>query len=219
MVFQEPSQTGHAVYSPLVLSVYDWWVLGLSNRWIWQCPTPHLMAHFNQHVTSNHLDVGVGTGYFLDHAHFPSSTPRLALLDINPACLSLTAKRVARYQPIVYHADVLTPLNLETEGFDSISLNYVFHCLPGDVETKTGIFVQLKHVLNPGGVIFGSTLLQDMSRQNWLAHSLMKIYNNKKIFCNTRDNLKGLQRSLDQHFLSPTLDVRGCVALFSGSIP
>ena len=214
----EDTLAAQAIYSPLVLALYDWWVLGISNRWIWRCPTPHLLAHFNRHITANHLDVGVGTGYFLDRAHFPSAMPRLALLDLNTDCLSMTAKRVARYKPVLYHANILEPLNLETEGFDSISLNYVLHCLPGNMETKSSVFLHLKTVLNPGGVIFGSTLLHDSRHNNWLAQTLMTAYNAKKIFSNKADELEGLQQSLHQHFSESTVEVRGCVALFSGQI-
>ena len=58
-------RAGQAVYSPRVLRTYDLFVLGLSNRLIWKCPTKKLLAFYNEHVSGNHLDVGVGTGYFL----------------------------------------------------------------------------------------------------------------------------------------------------------
>jgi len=58
---------GQAVYSKRVLGNYDLVVLGLSNRFLWRCPTERLLEHYNRHVTENHLDVGVGTGYFLDN--------------------------------------------------------------------------------------------------------------------------------------------------------
>jgi hypothetical protein len=58
------------IYDWLVLGIYDWLVLGLSNRLIWRCPTPGLVAHYDRHVTANHLYAGVGTGYFLDCCRF-----------------------------------------------------------------------------------------------------------------------------------------------------
>lgn len=152
---------GQAVYSQLILALYDWWVLGISNQWIWSCPTKYLLDHFQRHVTANHLDIGVGTGYFLDRGQFPSPTPRLALLDLNPTCLQAAAKRVARYTPATYRADMLQPLNIEAPSFDSITLNYVLHCLPGTLQSKAVVFDHLKTVLNPGGIVFGSTLLPD----------------------------------------------------------
>lgn len=215
---QQAALAGQAVYSATVLKLYDWWVLGISNRWIWQCPTPHLLKHFNDHVTSNHLDVGVGTGYFLDHAQFPSATPRLALLDLNPTCLQVTAKRVARYTPTLYHANVLEPLNLDAPRFDSISITYLLHCLPGAIQGKGVVFEHLLPLLNTGGIIFGATLLGNGVERNWAARQLMEFYNAKKIFSNVDDDLKSLQEVLHQYFAAPSIEVKGCAALFSGRI-
>jgi hypothetical protein len=77
-VSPEQVAAGHAVYTKRMLGIYDFLVLGLSNRLIWRCPTQRLIEHYNRHVTSNHLDVGVGTGYFLDRCRFPSAAPRVA---------------------------------------------------------------------------------------------------------------------------------------------
>ncbi|EKE5345053.1 methyltransferase, partial [Escherichia coli] len=38
---------GAKIYTPLTLKLYDWWVLGVSNRLAWGCPTKeHLLPHF-----------------------------------------------------------------------------------------------------------------------------------------------------------------------------
>jgi hypothetical protein len=77
-VSPEQVAAGHAVYTKRMLGIYDFLVLGLSNRLIWRCPTQRLVDHYNRHVTANHLDVGVGTGYFLDRCRFSSNAPRVA---------------------------------------------------------------------------------------------------------------------------------------------
>lgn len=74
------------------------------------------------HVSANHLDVGVGTGWFLDKADFPSASPRLALMDLNENCLEAAAQRTSRYDPEVYVANVLEPIEVAVEPFDSVSL-------------------------------------------------------------------------------------------------
>lgn len=57
---------GAKIYTPLTLKLYDWWVLGVSNRLAWGCPTKeHLLPHFLEHLGNNHLDIGVGTGFYL----------------------------------------------------------------------------------------------------------------------------------------------------------
>ena len=211
-------EAGQAVYTKLVLSVYDWWVLGVSNRFIWQCPTQKLLQFYNKHVSANHLDVGVGTGYYLDHCQFPAAAPQLALLDLNPNSLETTTQRVARYKPVSYQHNVLEPLNVNGASFDSIGVNYLFHCLPGNIQSKSVVLDNLKRTLNPGGVIFGSTLLQKGVNRGRLAKGLMHTYNRKGIFCNTEDSLEALKTNLAQRFATFEVEVAGCAALFWGKI-
>lgn len=93
-------ERGQDVYSKPVLSLYDFWVLGVSNKYIWKCPTDKLLAHFDENISSNHLDIGVGTGCFLDKCRFPSDNIRIALLDLNQNSLDKAGKRIKRYNPI-----------------------------------------------------------------------------------------------------------------------
>src|SRR5687768_2247896 len=95
-------EAGQAVYSKRTLAVYDFVVLGVSNRFIWKCRTPLLEAHYNKHITAQHLDVGVGTGRFLDRCRYPSPTPRVALMDLNAEALAFASRRISRYRPEIY---------------------------------------------------------------------------------------------------------------------
>jgi 2-polyprenyl-3-methyl-5-hydroxy-6-metoxy-1,4-benzoquinol methylase len=209
-------EAGQAIYSARTLAAYDFVVLGVSNRFIWKCPTPRLEAHYNRHVTANHLDVGVGTGYFLDRCRFPSPTPRVALMDLNPNSLDFASKRIERYQPKPYRKNVLEPITVDGERFDSAGVNYLLHCLPGSMESKAVAFDHLKTLLNPNGVLFGATLLQGGVPRNWLAKQLMAVYNKKGVFSNEQDTLEELTRTLKQRFRDVSVEVVGCAALFSG---
>jgi 2-polyprenyl-3-methyl-5-hydroxy-6-metoxy-1,4-benzoquinol methylase len=209
-------KAGQAVYSERTLAAYDFVVLGVSNRFIWKCPTPRLEAHDNRHVTANHLDVGFGTGYFLDRCRFPSPTPRVALMDLNPHSLDFASKRIERYQPKTYRKNVLEPIAVDGERFDSVGVNYLLHCLPGSMESKAVSFDHLKTLLNPNGVLFGATLLQGGVPRNWLAKRLMAVYNKKGVFSNEQDNLEELTRTLKQRFRDVSVEVVGCTAMFSG---
>lgn len=62
----ETIAAGAAVYSKPFLSVYDLYVLGFSNTFVWHCPARLILDFYNEHISRKHLDVGVGTGYFLD---------------------------------------------------------------------------------------------------------------------------------------------------------
>jgi len=206
---------GQAVYSKRVLGSYDFVVLGLSNRFLWRCPTERLLEHYNRHVTENHLDVGVGTGYFLDHCRFSVPSPRIALMDLNPNTLEFAARRIARFQPESYLRNVLEPISLDAAPFDSVGINYLLHCLPGTIDSKSVVFDHLRELMRPNAVVFGSTLLQGGVSRNWFAQRLMEVYNAKGIFSNRNDDLLGLTKALRLRFKEVSVEVVGCVAIFS----
>lgn len=216
MVTQKQVEAGQAVYTRRTLALYDFVVLGVSNPFIWKCPTRRLEEHYARHLSANHLDVGVGTGYFLDRCRFPADTPRVALMDLNPDTLAFAAQRIARHAPKTYRRNVLEPIALSGEGFDSVGVNYLLHCLPGSLAEKAVVFDHLKALMNPGAVIFGSTLLQGGVPRSALARGLMAAYNRKGIFSNREDDLETLQHELGQRFREVSVEVLGCAALFSG---
>jgi len=211
-------EAGQAVYTKRTLAAYDLVVLGVSNHWIWKCPTARLLAHYNQYVTANHLDVRDGSGYFLDRCTFPTDAPRVALMDFNEHALEYAARRIARLEPEIYRHNMLEPIALLADKFDSIAMNYLLHCLPGTIESKSVVFDHLRGLLNSGGVLFGATLLQGGVRRSWTARRLMAAYSRRGIFSNTNDNLDGLTRALRNRFANVTIDIVGCAALFAGRI-
>ncbi len=209
---------GQAVYTKRTLVAYDFVVLGVSNRFIWKCPTRRLVEHYNRHVSANHIDVGVGTGYFPDHCRFPSPTPRIALMDLNRNTLDFASARISRYKPETYCRSVLEPISFDGAKFDSLGINYLLHCLPGSIESKAVAFDYLKPLLNPNAVVFGSTLLQGGVHRNWSAKRLMDVYNKKGIFTNQSDDLECLKEELGKRFRDVSVEVVGCAALFSGRV-
>lgn len=208
---------GQAVYTPASLRLYDSLVLGLSNRFLWNCPTAELLAHYDEKVSDNHLDAGVATGFFLDRCRFPSATPRLGLLDLNETCLETAARRVARYKPATYRANVLEPITIDAAPFDSIGIMYLLHCLPGPMARKAAAFGHLKAHLKPGGCLFGATILARGVDHNWVGRQVMNLYASKGIFGNAEDDEAGLRQGLADHFEKVELRMRGRVAIFSAS--
>jgi hypothetical protein len=207
---------GHAFYTRRNLALYDVAILGYFSRVAWRCPARRILAHYDAHVSRNHLDVGVGTGYFLDHCRFPVASPRLALMDLNENCLRVAGRRVARYAPEIYRVNVLEPVVVDAPRFDSVGLNYLLHCLPGTIRSKAVVFGHLKALANPGGRMFGATLLHHGVRRNWLARHVMTRNNARGIFSNARDDLDGLRWALAEHLDDVEVHVVGCVAMFSG---
>lgn len=214
----EETLAGQAFYTDRTLPNYDLRVLTLSNPLIWRCPTSHLLRFFDAHVSASHLDVGVGSGYFLDRCAFPAPQPRVALMDLNPMSLAYAARRIARYRPETFLRNALEPLDPPTagfdSGFDSISLNYLLHCLPGDMAAKAIVFDHIKPWMNAGGVCFGSTLLQGGVDRNWAAKLLMAHYNRHGVFSNRHDDVETLETALRTRFSSVEIEIVGCAALF-----
>jgi 2-polyprenyl-3-methyl-5-hydroxy-6-metoxy-1,4-benzoquinol methylase len=206
---------GQAPYSKWFLSVYDFMILGLFCRYIWKCPSQNILDNYNQNISANHLDVGVGTGYHLDHCRFPAEKPRLALMDLNENCLKVTGKRLERYRPETYCGNVYEPFDTGTKRFDSVAINGLLHCLPGTMKDKGIIFDHAKQVLNPNGTVFGCTILNQGVEKGLAAKIMMRVTNNSQAFCNLEDGLNELKEEMSQRFEKVKVNVIGCMAIFS----
>ena len=200
---------GAAAYTPFSLAFYDLAVLGLSNSFIWQCPTRLILDFYNEHISDKHLDVGVGTGYFLDRCQFPSTAPTVALLDLNPNSLAATAKRLRRYAPASHLGNVLEPINIGSSGFGSIGLNYLLHCVPGNLESKSIVFGHLKPLLKEGGVVFGSRSWAGTFRIIFWLGSLWGFTTQREFSAICRTALRILRRGSKRTSASTPFALRG----------
>jgi SAM-dependent methyltransferase len=214
---QADVDAGAASYRGLGLKLYDSFVLGLNTRYAWKCPNERIVRLYDENVSANHLDIGVGTGYFLDHCRFPSANVRLGLMDLSSESLQHTARRLERFHPETYLANVLEPLAVKAP-FDSVGLNYLLHCLPGTMQTKRAVFRNVAAVLEPGGVVFGATVLQGGVNHNWLARKMLVSLNEKRIFTNLHDDVAGLRDNLAAHFSEHEVEVVGGVGVFRGRL-
>jgi SAM-dependent methyltransferase len=136
----------------------------------------------------------------------------------NPTVLRVSAARLSRYRPTSMQADALQPLPLPAGRFDSVGMNFLLHCPPGDWPAKASVFAHAATALQPGGRVFGSTILGLGVAANSLASTLMRMYNCKGTFHNRDDDLAGLEQQLATHFAQHRVAVRGTVALFEASI-
>jgi ubiquinone/menaquinone biosynthesis C-methylase UbiE len=111
------TESGVSVYSPAILRLYDFGVLGLSNRFVWQCPTKTvLLPFYKEHLGLKHLDVGVGTGFYIARAGLTRSH-QVSLLDLNENSLQAAAAQVKQARVRTFMRDVMQPsLNRRTLG-------------------------------------------------------------------------------------------------------
>ena len=222
---EDHAPAGHEHYTPGFLKIYDLLVLGFYGNVVWRCPTRRLVEHYDRHVRRRHLDVGPGTGYFLERARLPADA-RIALLDPNPDVLAHASRRLARLAPSVIEADVCTPITRPLMGpltderrFDSAALNYVLHCLPGPMARKAAAVRNVAAVLMPDGVLFGATVLGTPPLHTWLSRAVLGYVNRKGIFDNLSDTEAGLRDILSDAFEVVDLQVVGSVAVFSAATP
>lgn len=217
---EKQTEAGQAVYSPLLLSVYDWYVLRFTSRMIWGCPAPRLISLYDRNVGVRHLDIGVGTGYFLRRCRFPTDEPEIVLMDMNRNSLEHCARRIARYSPETVVADVLDEMPFEPGHFDSIGINYLIHCLPADVEGgKWRVFANLAPLLRPDGVLFGATVLCAELELGFFQGKLMGAYQRKGIFDNRQDSLAQLEAGLREQFDEVEVELSGVVGMFTARRP
>jgi SAM-dependent methyltransferase len=206
--------TGTATYTRQVLSMYDILVLGIICRRVWRCDRAEMLAGYNRNIGERHLDLGPGTGFFLDRCRYRSPQPRTALVDLNPTVLKKASARLRRFRPATFQRDVLSPFELGEERYESAGLNFLLHCLPGGMTHKAKVFDHVRAHVVPGGRIFGSTLLADGVPHSKRAHKLLDSLNEKGTFDNRGDSLSGLESELAGRFADYRLTVQGSVALF-----
>lgn len=211
----DPAYAGQSHYTESFLRMYDRLVLGFMGSFIWRCPTRRLVEHYRRHTGPRHLDVGPGTGFFLERIR---PTADLTLVDPNLDVLDHCVERLADQNPTVVAADVLKPLPI-TERFDSIGLNYVLHCLPGPLEYKVRAVEHLAALVEPDGVLFGATILGDLDHHTILSRPVLSVTNRQGVFDNRADTEHWLRSTLEHRFESVAIDIVGSVALFSARDP
>jgi len=231
------------IYKPLILDIYDLWVLKLSNTRAWQCPTTTVQQPFFQtNIGARHLDIGVGTGYYPASVVADNGKDRkvkaLTLVDLNGNALEKAKARVNKlgFENVkCVVGDVLKELDLweEREGdegtktpaeFDSISLMYLFHCLSGPPASKLSAFSLVKKHLAPTGVLFGTTILGLSTegaevKHNLFGKALMWLYNGLGVFGNYEDGKEDFEVALRENFGKVEVEVVGKVLMFRAWAP
>jgi ubiquinone/menaquinone biosynthesis C-methylase UbiE len=213
---QLDSRIVHAqeAYSKRNLALYDKLVLGVFCSLVWRCPAGVMREQYDTSVGRRHLDIGPGTGYFVDHCRFPDADPEITLLDLNAECLQMSAARLARYRPASCQANLLEPLPLPARHFDSAAMSLVFHTIPGGWDEKGIIFKHVAEVLRPGGTLFGTSVLSEGVPMNWVTRKLMATQHRRGNFQNQGDDPAGIERQLARYFPDYQLRIQGTVAVF-----
>src|SRR6478672_567201 len=213
----DPAYRGQSDYTPSVLRMYDPFVLGFAARFVWRCRTSLLVDRYREHIRDGHLDVGPGTGYFLERAGLPEGS-QVTILDPNPNVLRHVSRRLKRLDVTAVEADVLKPLPV-TGPYESAGLHLVIHCLPGPMSRKAVAVANVAAVLAPTGVLFGASVLGTSGSHTWLARRYLRVFNWQGGFDNLGDTEEGLREILEASFQQVELEVIGSIAVFAATSP
>ncbi|THH26369.1 hypothetical protein EUX98_g7816 [Antrodiella citrinella] len=214
-----------AIYTSFTLHFYDL-VVHLSNSFAWCCSTQNvLLPLFRKHIGAQaHLDIGVGSGYYLIASMSQlAEVEKLTLVDLSHDALQFAERRLKRAGHrraiVTLEHDTFRPFPLSMHAqYDSVSMFYLFHCLPGKFPEKADqVLTQTKTTVKPDGVVYGATILGQT--HNWIGGHLMNLYNRKGVFSNYNDTKDGLQEALTRHFADVEVEVVGRVALFVARKP
>jgi SAM-dependent methyltransferase len=213
----DPAYRGQSDYTRPLLRLYDPVVLGFVSWFVWRCPTSRLVEGYRQHIRNRHLDVGPGTGYFLERSGLPDGS-HVTILDPNANVLDHASARLQRLDVTAVEADVLRPLPVDGP-FDSAALHLVIHCLPGPLSRKAVAVANVAAVLAPTGVLFGASVLGTSGPQTWLSRRVLDAFNQRGAFDNLNDSETGLREILAASFQNVELETVGSIAIFAAANP
>lgn len=215
---QRSSGRGQWFFSLMSHRLYEIGLYRFVTTWLWQCPTALLLDHYRENMSVNHLEVGVGSGFFvrktLQSIRGRRTEQRLVLVDLNARCLSKSAERLQAHAPEVQQQDLREPMVLAGGAVQSVGINYVLHCIKGSFSENRRLFAHLAAVLEDGGVLFGATLVTRPAREGRMAWLLMKTLNLVGIFNNDDQCLDELKQALEASFAEVELTQAGNAVVF-----
>lgn len=216
------AQRGAACYESWIMYIYDFFVLGFVNRFAWRCPTDkHLLPLFKNNIRTTHLDIGVGTGYYLKNCKIASSV-KLTLSDLSPNAIRVAKLRSGRPDAGEMLWDVTQPFPVpegKYDKFDSVSMFYVLHCVPGPVKNKTVVFENIKNCMTADGVLTGATVLGKGIQDNFIGKRVRAHCVADGVFGNVDDDAETFINALRDNFNHVEVEVIGVSLVFKAVDP
>lgn len=209
------THAGQKIYTRITLRLYNFVVLFFNNTFVWKCKTTELLKLYSDNVSLNHLDIGVGSGYYLNKLH--SKIKKVILMDLNLDCLRYVKNLLKNKDVSIYQVDILE--NIEEKffsKFDSISCNYLIHCLP-DNGSKEIVFKNIAKILKSDGVAFGSAIINKYDSK--LAIKIANKFNSKGIFDNENDSYESIEKYISNNFQKYSIKKIGSVCVYTMSQP
>ena len=194
---------------------YDKFVNKVNCEKVWKCPQKHIINNYRRNINENHLEIGPGTGYFLTKENLDVNLNKLTLIDVNSEILDYSRNKLqSEYSDInILCHDLFTCEIPDSVVFNSVGINYVLHCVPGNLQTKLD-----KLISNLGDNkynLFGASVICDPLHMNPIAEYELMFLNAFGIFHNNNDTYEELDEYLNNRNLKFTLKKQGYVAIFN----
>ncbi|MFD6157938.1 class I SAM-dependent methyltransferase [Nocardia sp. NPDC060256] len=220
MEISQAELDGARPYSPMMLRVYDLYVLGFNNRFVWRCPTKNLRRLYDGNISGDHLDIGPGTGWQLSHAKYPVAHPKVTLVDLNQHPMAMTAHRLRKrgIEPVSHVGSVLQPLPVDRR-YASVAASLLMHCVPGNWDSKGIAFRHIADATTDDGVFFGATALSHGVPSTALSRATSRNFQRRNGFHNQDDDLTGLVDALERAFAAVEVNTIGSFALWTARGP
>ena len=188
------------VASRQLVSVYPRIVQGFITPYVWKLSNQKIDDMYKTHTGRNHLEIGPGP----DPYNFCKNT-NITFMDLNIHSLHMAKNKVVHANTVLGSA--IEPDDFPShQSYDSIGIFNVMHCIH-EPSKWARLFYNAKNVLSPGGVIFGSTVLNK--------DAFSKLLNTSGIFHNKHDNLDQINRSAKPHLQKMYAHEFGKCALFA----
>lgn len=215
-------------------------------QYAWCCSASRQRAFYSRNLASARgkasesdtfrlCDIGVATGYYLEHAPIPEGSA-VTLVDLNTNSLDAASERLLAAHPgtvtaTKVQADFLEPdpkadlaITAARLGggakFDAISCMFLLHCVPGPPTRKAQGLQRLAPLLrDDDSVLFGTTILGNGVEHNLFGRFLMTAYNNAGSFDNWDDDAESIVQALREAFEDVKFEVVGTVLLFEARRP
>ena len=194
---------------------YDRLVNEINCEKVWGCKKKYIIDNYNRNINSNHLEIGPGTGYFLKKQNLDVNLNKLTLIDINKNILDYSKNNLqSEYSDIDILSHNLFTSKIPTDiKFNSVGINYVLHCVPGNLQTKLDKLIS--NLGNNEYNLFGASVICDSININLLAEYEIIFLNAFGIFNNNYDTYEELNEYLNNTNLNFSLKRRGYVAIFN----
>ena len=195
------------------LHYYDRFVNQFNCKYVWKCSPDKIFNIYNQNCSKYHLEIGPGTGYFLKNSNLNSTIHELTLIDINDQILDYSMKNLkSEYSNInALNYNLFTDKIPDHIKFDSVGINYVLHCIPGDLQKKIDTLI---HNLGDNNYkLFASTVICDPLHISIIAEYELMLLNSLGIFNNNNDTYQELQEYLENNKFKYNLHKEGYVAI------